>query len=131
MPGILCLRWRQAMRHHYLAAPAVILACTVLACRRKTGGEVGMTAEPARCQSCSMALENPEQFGTNADGSRAEDYCHFCFKDGAFTEPDVTMEEMIQRVSSMLAQHSDMTESEATELMRDMIPGLKRWKDAQ
>ena len=113
------------------AAVAVVLACTVLACRRKTGGEAEMTAEAPRCQSCTMALEKPEQFGTNADGSRAQDYCHFCFKDGGFTEPDVTMEEMIQRVSCMLAQHSDMTESEATELMNDMIPKLKRWQDKQ
>ncbi len=90
-----------------------------------------MTAEVPRCQSCAMALDKPEQFGTNADGSRAQDYCHFCFKDGGFTEPDVTREEMIQRVSSMLAQHSDMTQSEATDLMSGMIPKLKRWQDKQ
>ena len=45
------------------------------------------------CQSCGMPLTE-EIKGTNADGSRNEDYCIYCYKDGAFTR-DCTMEEMI------------------------------------
>ena len=33
------------------------------------------------CQSCAMPMTD-EQFGTNADGSKNEDYCIYCFKDG-------------------------------------------------
>ena len=27
------------------------------------------------CQSCAMPLQRPEDLGTNADGSRSEEYC--------------------------------------------------------
>ena len=37
----------------------------------------------------------PEVLGTNADGSKNEDYCIYCYKDGKFTN-DCTMDEMIE-----------------------------------
>ena len=42
-----------------------------------------------------MPLESPDLYGTNADGSKNEDYCNYCFKDGSFTS-DETMEQMIE-----------------------------------
>ncbi|MBO6082186.1 MAG: zinc ribbon domain-containing protein, partial [Bacteroidales bacterium] len=35
------------------------------------------------CQSCGMPLTK-DVFGTNADGSKNEDYCMYCYKDGKF-----------------------------------------------
>ena len=35
------------------------------------------------CQSCSYPLTNDEDFGTNADGSKNEDYCKHCYVNGA------------------------------------------------
>ena len=46
------------------------------------------------CQSCGMPLTQ-ETMGTNADGTKNEDYCIYCYKDGKFAM-DCTMEEMIQ-----------------------------------
>ena len=45
------------------------------------------------CQSCGMPLTD-EILGTNADGSKNEDYCIYCYKDGKFLQ-DCTMDEMI------------------------------------
>ena len=45
------------------------------------------------CQSCAMPLTD-ELFATNADGSKNEDYCMYCFKDVELTS-DMYMEEMI------------------------------------
>ncbi len=75
-----------------------------------------------------MPLGEPEQFGTGADGARVDDYCHFCMKDGEFTEPDITMQEMTAKVTSMLVKHAAMPEAEAAELLRQTIPTLKRWR---
>ena len=47
------------------------------------------------CQSCGMPMEKEEDFGTERDGSRNEDYCCYCYKDGSFTG-DMTMEDMIR-----------------------------------
>ena len=43
------------------------------------------------CQSCEMPLTD-EIRGTNADGSKNEDYCIYCYKDGKFLQ-DCTMDE--------------------------------------
>jgi len=50
------------------------------------------------CQSCVMPMEKPEDFGTEADGSRNEEYCRFCYRDGGFTDPDIIMEQMIKKI---------------------------------
>ena len=55
------------------------------------------------CQSCGMPLTQ-EILGTNADGSKNEDYCMYCYKDGKFTQ-DCTMEEMIEFCSSTYKIH--------------------------
>ena len=44
------------------------------------------------CQSCGMPLTE-EVLGTNADGSKNEDYCMYCYKDGKFLQ-DCSMDEM-------------------------------------
>ena len=36
-----------------------------------------------------------ENRGTNADGSRREDYCDYCYKNGEFTQ-EFTMTQMIE-----------------------------------
>jgi len=37
------------------------------------------------CQSCSMPLGTPEDFGTDKAGYRVNDFCRHCFANGAFT----------------------------------------------
>ena len=36
------------------------------------------------CQSCAMPLYSDDVYGTNADGSKNEDYCKYCYVDGKF-----------------------------------------------
>jgi len=82
------------------------------------------------CQSCGMPMQKCEDFGTNKDGGKNEDYCVYCYKDGAFTA-DMTMDEMI----AYCAEHVDdwdmeMTKEEAIAMMRENFPKLKRWQTA-
>ena len=81
------------------------------------------------CQSCGIPIQESEGlFGTNADGSKNEDYCIYCFKDGAFTA-DITMNEMIEFcVPHMVKNNKDMTEDKARQMMQEYLPKLKRWK---
>ena len=82
------------------------------------------------CQSCGMPLTD-EILGTNADGSKNEDYCIYCYKDGKFLQ-DCTMEEMIafcaqfvDEVNKNLPQ--PMTKEEYIGQMKMYFPHLKRW----
>ena len=46
--------------------------------------------DPIYCQSCGMPLVSDTDYGTNQDGSKNNEYCAFCFKDGKFThDPDL------------------------------------------
>lgn len=80
------------------------------------------------CQSCGMPMDNESVYGTNADGSKNNEYCSYCFKDGAFTA-DITMEEMIEAcIAPMVEANKDMTEEKARTMMKEFFPTLKRWK---
>lgn len=82
------------------------------------------------CQCCGMPLdEGSELKGTEADGSISDGYCIYCYKDGAFTAPDMTMEEMIEFcIPHVISFNTEMTEEDAREMMQKFFPELKRWK---
>lgn len=49
----------------------------------------------AYCQSCSMPLEkDPLNGGTEKDGSKSPTYCSFCYENGEFTQPYMTLSDM-------------------------------------
>jgi len=83
-------------------------------------------AQGSFCQSCAMPMQKPEDFGTNADGSKGEEYCQYCFQNGEFTEPDLTMKRMVEKCAGIMKQ---MNAPEAQiEQTKQFIPTLKRWK---
>ena len=82
------------------------------------------------CQSCAMPMEKPEMFGTHADGSKSEEYCAYCFQEGKFTEPEISMQEMIDKCVTIMNQRKIMSEDKARDLMAKTIPSLNRWKTA-
>lgn len=59
------------------------------------------------CQSCGMPLTD-ELLGTNANGSKNDDYCFYCYKDGAFTG-NFTMEEMAEYCSMFVGEYNKNT----------------------
>lgn len=85
--------------------------------------------EEKYCQSCGMPMgETNEMYGTEADGSKNEDYCKYCYENGEFSA-DCSMDEMIEFcVPHMASADSGMSEDKARNMMRDFFPTLKRWK---
>lgn len=86
------------------------------------------------CQSCGMPLNTEADFGTNQDQSMNEDYCTYCFKDGAFTQ-DCTMDEMIENCLKYIDEFNKdadkvYTIEEARAGMQAYFPKLKRWAKA-
>lgn len=82
------------------------------------------------CQCCGMPMgDTDELYGTNADGSKNEDYCKYCFENGKFTFHG-TMEEMIEVcVPNMAVANPNMSEEEARKAMLEWFPTLKRWRN--
>lgn len=77
------------------------------------------------CQSCAMPMEDEKLFGTNQDGSKNEEYCVYCYENGSFTA-NVTMNEMVNICVPHLVEEG-MKEPEARDMMKDVLPKLKRW----
>lgn len=74
-----------------------------------------------------MPMDAEEMKGTNNDGSKNEEYCTYCYKDGKFTG-DMTMEQMIDFcVKPMVEHNKGMTEEQARKMMNEFFPKLKRW----
>ena len=83
------------------------------------------------CQSCGMPLSEESHFGKNADGSKNEDYCCYCYENGAFNNPDMTMEEMIELCVPHVVEAKVCPDAEsARKMMQEFFPTLKRWKTA-
>ena len=70
--------------------------------------------------------------GTNADGTKNEDYCMYCYKDGQFLQ-DCTMEEMIEHCAQFVNAVNEglekpITKEEYIGMMKSYFPQLKRWR---
>lgn len=58
-----------------------------------------------KCQSCGMPLKaDPRGGGDNADGTRSAQYCSYCYADGKFVNPSMTLEDMRALVVDKLHQ---------------------------
>ena len=57
------------------------------------------------CQSCSMPLElhGQDVRGSEKDGSQSQIYCSYCYVNGAFVEPDITFEQMVNKGKTAIA----------------------------
>jgi hypothetical protein len=85
--------------------------------------------EKERCQSCAMPVSAEfANFGTDAAGEPVSEYCMFCYKEGAFTKPDMTVEEMIQSSVDFMTTNLGFPQEQAEQMSKTFIPTLGRWK---
>ena len=83
------------------------------------------------CQSCGMPMQEEEQFGTNADGTKNEKYCCYCFKDGSFVG-ESTMEEMVKFCAKFEVEGGRAKNlEEAEKMLMEYFPTLERWKNSK
>ncbi|WP_313641792.1 zinc ribbon domain-containing protein [Paenibacillus sp.] len=80
------------------------------------------------CQSCGMPMPTEELLGTNQEGEKIEDYCVYCYEDGAFKQPDITLQEMADICTGYMVQEG-MDEAVARKLLAEQLPHLKRWRE--
>ena len=83
--------------------------------------------EEKMCQSCGMPLCKEEEHGTVKGGGKSDDYCVYCYKEGEFIEPDMTLEEMIA-YTAQFAEEAGISEEEMIRQAKEGLPTLKRWK---
>ena len=83
---------------------------------------------PTHCQSCTRPIDGPADFGTESDGRPSPDYCSCCYQSGRFTEPHVTMHEMLTRVIDTCVQYNILPRDQAERELPAQFRSLKRWR---
>ncbi|MED2971928.1 MULTISPECIES: zinc ribbon domain-containing protein [unclassified Fictibacillus] len=57
------------------------------------------------CQSCGMPFSRDEKGGgTELNGEKSRMYCSHCYENGSFVIPDLTAEEMKERVQGKIVE---------------------------
>jgi hypothetical protein len=80
------------------------------------------------CQSCGMPLARDEKGGgTERNGEVSKTYCSHCYLNGEFTAPDLTADQMRERVKSKLVEFG--FPRFLTGMFTRNIHKLDRWKD--
>ncbi len=83
-----------------------------------------------QCQSCSMPLSKDKNGGgTNADGSKSEEYCSYCFADGKYIDSEMTLEKMLEKLEGVLKNMK--TPAVMRKMILRRVPKLKRWCEAK
>lgn len=80
------------------------------------------------CQSCSLPMDkDPLNGGSEKDGSRSETYCSYCYENGDFISPDMTVKDM-QALCMEKVQERGVPKPLAW-LMTRTMPKLQRWRE--
>ncbi|MCL2821836.1 MAG: zinc ribbon domain-containing protein [Firmicutes bacterium] len=77
------------------------------------------------CQSCSMPLTKPQDYGTNLDKSVSDDYCVHCLCDGKFLAYQTVEDAIADSVN--YAEYANMTKEQMLAYAKENYPKLKRW----
>lgn len=79
------------------------------------------------CQSCSMPMASEDIYGTERGGLKTSKYCSYCYQEGEFVQPDLTLEGMIEVCVPFMVEEG-MEQKHARSLLLQQLPGLERWR---
>ncbi|MCB0657634.1 MAG: zinc ribbon domain-containing protein [Saprospiraceae bacterium] len=74
-----------------------------------------------------MPFRQPDDHGTNADGSANQMFCRFCFQQGKFTDEGITLHDKIAK-NIAIAVKMGMDRRSAEKMARETLPNLSRWR---
>ena len=84
-------------------------------------------SEPC-CQSCGLPLDKETDYGAEADGTKSEEYCTWCYLDGSFTGEE-SLDAFIEHSAPYMARAAGISEGEAVSYLAVVLPTLGRWAD--
>lgn len=73
-----------------------------------------------------MPLNKEEVKGTEKNGLITDEYCKYCYENGAFKNPDMNLEDMKKNVQNQMKKmqlHENVIQKAV-----NILPALKRWQ---
>ena len=86
-----------------------------------------MSESVTMCQSCGMPFANPDDYGTESDGTKSMIYCQYCYQNGQFTNSDITIEEMAIQGAAIISKMFEIPAQKAEAFALQQLRPLKRW----
>jgi len=80
----------------------------------------------SNCQSCGMKLSNQTEYYKLSEEEKKFNYCHSCYSNGRFTEPDLTVKEMKEKVKNRCKELG--IGRFRTAIIVGKIASLERWR---
>ena len=80
------------------------------------------------CQSCGRRVHKNTDYGTEADGSLNRNYCIKCYKEGRFTEPNLTRTQMVARIVPIYMEEKKLSYRQALIYANYLVSELRRWQ---
>lgn len=80
------------------------------------------------CQSCGRLIHEVADCGRETDGSINENYCDRCYREGKFTEPELTRWQMIARIIPLWMEEKQVPYRQALIDANYFLSGLRRWQ---
>jgi hypothetical protein len=74
-----------------------------------------------------MIIDDPEDYATESDGSKNDEYCLHCYKKGKFTF-NGSFEDFLEKQVDISARMLGMSPADAEFEARRKLPTLNRWK---
>ena len=76
-----------------------------------------------------MPLEDENLLGTEKDGTKTHEYCTYCYQQGKFINPDMTLEEMRSLVKKIMGEKK--FPQWIIEAGLKQLPNLNRWRQKE
>lgn len=88
-----------------------------------------MNNQDKLCQSCGMPMDkDPQGGGSNANKSKNNEYCSFCFQNGKFYDEGISLQDKIEKNIQIATTKFGIAEETARKQAESLLPSLKRWK---
>ena len=78
------------------------------------------------CQCCGMPLEDDAFISREPDGAFNEDYCKWCYADGAFAYQELSG--LIDFLTPMMAKQFALEPDAVRQSLSEKLPKLKYWQ---
>lgn len=78
------------------------------------------------CQSCGIPLDKETIKGSEKNDLKNEEYCKFCYDQGGYTNPNLTLDELKETVQIQMKKMK--LPDHAIDDALNILPNLNRWK---
>jgi hypothetical protein len=73
-----------------------------------------------------MPIDSIDDRGTEKNGTVSNEYCKYCYQQGAFTTPGITMDQMKTFMQSKMQEMK--IPADILQRSLELLPKLKRWQ---